>query len=110
MSINRTIISGAIGQYGIKITYTDTGKPYTSFTLVCQEPGHGESKTAFKTFILVVIAGPQAEACAETLEPEDTVVLEGKLAHMVGKTKDGGKLPLALGVECLSTAPAVSVD
>jgi hypothetical protein len=58
MSINRTILSGTIGQYGVKITSTDTGKPHTSFTLVCEEPGRGENKTAFKSFIPVVILGP----------------------------------------------------
>jgi single-stranded DNA-binding protein len=110
MSINRVILSGRIRQYGVKITSTDAGTPHSSFTLVCEEPGRGESNTAFKTFIPVVIVGPQAEASAETLEPGDTVPLAGKLAYEAGKTKDLGKLQVvAFGVECL-TAAAVAVS
>jgi single-stranded DNA-binding protein len=109
MSINRTILSGTIGHYGVKITYRDTGKPHTSFTLVCEELGRGEDKPAFKTFIPVLIVRPQAEACAETFEPGDTVLLEGKVAYKAGKTKDSGKLQVvAFGVGRLTAAAVES--
>jgi single-stranded DNA-binding protein len=92
MSINRTILSGTIGQYGVKITWTDMGKALINFTLVCEEPGQGENKTPFKTFIPVVIVGPQADTCTETLEPGDTMLIGGKVASKAGKMKDSGQV------------------
>jgi hypothetical protein len=64
-----------------------------------------------KAFMPVVIVGPQAQACPETLEPGDVLLLEGKLAYKVGKTKDSGKLQVvAFAVERLPTAAVVGVD
>jgi hypothetical protein len=63
--------------------------------------------TTFRTFIPVLIVGARAEALAETLEPGDHVLLEGKLMFHSGKTKDSGKLKvLAFGVEVLAQASA----
>jgi single-stranded DNA-binding protein len=90
MAINRVILSGTIGQYGVKITWTDTGKPQTSLTLVCEEPGRQGG--TFKTFVPVLIVGAQAEVLAETLEPGDVLLLDGKLAYRAGKTKESGTL------------------
>jgi single-stranded DNA-binding protein len=90
MSLNRVILSGTIGQYGVKIAWTEAGKPQTSFTLVVEEPAKAGS--SFKTFVPVLIVGAQAEDLAATLEPGDPVLLEGKLMYRSGKTKDAGKL------------------
>jgi single-stranded DNA-binding protein len=103
MSINRVILSGTIGQYSVKIEWTAAGKPQTAFTLVCEE--EGKVSTTFRTFIPVLIVGAQAEALAETLEPGDHVLLEGKLMFQSGKTKESGKLKvLTFGVEVLRPA------
>jgi hypothetical protein len=39
MSINRVLVSGEVGQYGVKLTYSAQSKPQASFTLVCEEAG-----------------------------------------------------------------------
>jgi single-stranded DNA-binding protein len=110
MSLNRVILSGTIGQYGPKIEWTETGKAQTSFTLVCEEPRRGQS-APFKTFIPVLIVGAQAEACAETLEAGDVVVLEGKLAWKAGKSKDAGRLHVvAFSVESMTPHEMINSD
>jgi single-stranded DNA-binding protein len=63
----------------------------------------------FKTFLPVQVYGAQAEALAETLQPGDVVLLDGKLACRAGKTKDSGKLVVVCSaVEILiqATTPA----
>ena len=90
ISLNRVILSGTIGQNGVKLSYTEQAKPQTSLTLACEEPG--KDGHTFKTFIPVLIVEPQAEALAERLEPGDTSLLAGKLAYRAGQTKDSGKL------------------
>jgi single-stranded DNA-binding protein len=40
----------------------------------------------------MLIVGPQAEARAESLEPGELVMVEGKLVYKAGPTKDAGKL------------------
>jgi single-stranded DNA-binding protein len=103
MSINRVILSGAVGQYGAKISWTETGKPQTSFTLVCEEPG--KEGATYRTFIPVLVVGNRAEEYAETLEPGDSCLIEGRLTYRAGKTKDAGKLVVAcFGVERLTPA------
>jgi primosomal replication protein N len=105
MSLNRVILSGTIGQYGVKIEWTAAGKPQMSFTLVCEE--EGKVSATFRTFIPMLVVGAQAEALADTLEPGDHVRLEGKLMFQSGKTKESGKLMvLACAVEVLAQASA----
>jgi single-stranded DNA-binding protein len=87
--VNRVILAGEVGQYGVKISYTETGKPQTSFTLICTEAGKSGE---FKAFIPVLIVGGNAEPLAESIEPGDLVLVEGKLQYKPGKTKDSGKL------------------
>jgi single-stranded DNA-binding protein len=111
MSINRVILSGTVGQYGAKIAWTEAGKPQTSFTLVCEEPSRGEAATTYKTFIPCLVVGSQAEACAETLEAGDVVLLEGKLVWKAGKSKEAGCLHVvAFSVERLTAAAEPSVN
>lgn len=103
--MNRVIVSGTISSYGPKISYTDAGKPQTSFTVVCEEPGR--EGASYKTFVPVLIVGAKAEDVAETLEAGDTILLEGKLAYKAGKTKDAGKLIVTgFTVEVLHQTPA----
>ena len=103
MSVNRVILSGTISQYGVKLTYTQQAKPQLSFSLVCEEPGR--DGYTFKTFVPCVVVGPQAEVLAERLEPNDMVLLEGKLSYRAGKTKESGKLVvMGFAVEVLRPA------
>jgi single-stranded DNA-binding protein len=101
MSLNRAILSGTVSQYGVKISWTESGKPQTSFALAASEPG--KDGTSYRTFIPVLIVGAQAEDLAATLEPGDPVLLEGKLTYQSGKTKDAGRLVVScFTVEVLS--------
>jgi hypothetical protein len=49
MSINRCITSGTISTYGTKLSYTESGKPQTTFSLIVGEPGRAGA--SYKTFI-----------------------------------------------------------
>ena len=107
MSLNRVILTGTVGQYGVNLRYPEQGTPQTSFTLVCEDPSRDGA--TFKMFIPVLIIGTQAEALAERLEPGDVVLLEGKLAYQAGKTKDSGKLIVTcFNVEVLRPSMAAS--
>ena len=99
-----------MGHYGVKISWTDGGKPQTSLTLVVENPG--KVGATYKTFIPVLIIGAHAEAYAETLEPGDVLAIEsGKLAYKAGKTKDSGKLVVVcFDVERLSASLALPVE
>jgi hypothetical protein len=99
-AINRVIVSGTISDWGVKLSYTEQSKPQLSFSLVVSEAGREEA--TFRTFVPVLIMGPQAEPLAETLDAHDYVLIEGKLMFKSGKTKDSGKLVvLGSGVEVL---------
>lgn len=37
--VNRVILCGTIGKYGVEIRYHTSGTPYASFTLVLSEQG-----------------------------------------------------------------------
>jgi single-stranded DNA-binding protein len=105
--MNHVSLVGTVGQYGVKIAWTDGGKSQITLTVIVEEPG--KEKTTYKTFIPVLIVGPCAEKAAETLEPGDLIAIEGKLAYKAGKTKDAGKLVVVtFSVERLAAAPAFS--
>jgi single-stranded DNA-binding protein len=83
------MLMGYVGQYGVKLSYTDNGKPQTTFTVMCTEAG---KDAEFKSFIPCLIVGPHAEGVAEALEPGDLVVLEGKLSYKPGRSTETGQL------------------
>jgi single-stranded DNA-binding protein len=88
-TVNKVILAGSIGDYGAKVTYRPSGKPELTFSLILEKPVGAK---VFKTFLPVQVYGAQAEALAETLQPGDVVLLDGKLASCAGKTKDSDKL------------------
>jgi single-stranded DNA-binding protein len=106
--MNHISLVGTVGQYGVKIAWTEGGKPQTSLTVIVEEPG--KDKATYKTFIPVLIVGSRAEEAAQTIEPGDLIAIEsGKLAYKAGKTKDAGKLVVVtFNVERLAAAPAFS--
>lgn len=54
--MNHVSLVGAISQYGVKIAWTEGGKPQTSLTLVMANPGRDGA--TYRTFIPVLDAGP----------------------------------------------------
>jgi single-stranded DNA-binding protein len=110
LSINRVIVSGVISEYGVRLSYTEQSKPQLSFSLTVSEPGRDGA--IHRTFVPILVVGAQAKTLAETLEPGDSCLIEGKLAYRAGKIKDAGKLVIVCyAVEVLSRAtvtPAVA--
>lgn len=86
--MNHVSLGGHVSDYGPKISWTEAGKPQTTFTLVVEEPGR-EGAT-FNTFVPVCVVGSRAEEAADTLFSGAVVLVGGKLAYGAGKTKDAG--------------------
>jgi single-stranded DNA-binding protein len=102
VSLNRVILSGRCSQYGPRITWTEQGKAQTSFTVVVE-------KGEFKTFIPVLCVGPKAEEVAETLQPDERLLIEGSLSYRKGRTKESGRLEVVVfDVERLGTHGATA--
>jgi hypothetical protein len=76
-SVNRVVLLGEIGKYGVTVSYHDTGTPRASFTLVVAEQGQ-DGKT-FQTLVECQVWGKRAEAASE-IEAGQLVLFEGKLA------------------------------
>ena len=75
-SVNRVILLGTLGTYGVDLRYTPTGTACARFALVVSEAGQ-DGKT-HDTFIPCECWGKKAEA-ASTLDAGQTVLFEGKL-------------------------------
>jgi hypothetical protein len=76
-SVNRVVLLGEIGRYGVTMSYLDSGTPRASFTLVVYEQGQ-DGKT-FPTLIDCQIYSKKAEAAGD-VEAGQLVLFEGKLA------------------------------
>jgi hypothetical protein len=76
-SVNRVVLVGEIGRYGVTMTYHESGTPRASFTLVICEQGQ-DGKT-FHTLADCQVWGRKAEAAGE-LDAGQLVLFEGKLA------------------------------
>jgi single-stranded DNA-binding protein len=75
-SINRVTLVGAIGKYGVEVSYHGQGTARASFMLVVSELGaDGKEHQLWQP---VEIWGKRAEQVGE-LEVGDVVLLEGKL-------------------------------
>ena len=77
--VNRVVLLGTIGKYGIEVRYAPSGAPFASFTLVASERGQDRKEHA--TLIPCEVWGKKAEAAGE-LEAGDLVVFEGKLRKL----------------------------
>jgi single-stranded DNA-binding protein len=88
------VISGRISDYGPKLRYLESGKPKLSFTVLVDEPSR-DGRT-FVLYVPVTVYGAQCEPLAETLEPNDFVLIIGKLAWTKKPTKAGEKASLAV--------------
>jgi|RhiMetdeSRZDD1v2_1073273.scaffolds.fasta_scaffold102503_1 primosomal replication protein N len=101
-SVNRTILLGAIGRYGVEVRYANSGAPLASFTLVCSE--QWQDGTMHELYIPCEIAGKRAEAASE-VAAGTLVLFEGKLA----KRKKGEQWELLVsGFELTPVLPPVS--
>jgi len=75
-SLNRVLLLGCIGKYGVTLRYATSGTPCASFTLALSEQGQ-DGKT-YITLIPCEVWGKHAEAASE-LEAGQLVLFEGKL-------------------------------
>jgi single-stranded DNA-binding protein len=75
--VNRVVLLGTIGRYGVTVAYHESGTPRAAFTLVVCEQGQ-DGKT-FHTLVDCQVWGKHAEAAGE-LEAGQLVLFEGKLA------------------------------
>ena len=75
-SVNRVVLLGTIGKYGVEVRYATSGTPCASFTLVvCEQGQDGKDHPAL---IPCEVWGKKAEAAGE-LDAEQLVLFEGKL-------------------------------
>lgn len=75
-SVNRVVLLGTIGKYGVEVRYATSGTKCASFTLALSEQGQ-DGKT-YTTLIPCEIWGKKAEATGE-LDAGQLVLFEGKL-------------------------------
>jgi single-stranded DNA-binding protein len=75
--VNRTILVGVVGKYGVEVRYATGGTPVASFMLVVSE--QWQDGTTHEVYIPCEIVGKKAEAASE-LDAGTLVLFEGKLA------------------------------
>jgi single stranded DNA-binding protein len=74
--VNRVVLLGTIGQYGVEARYANSGAPCASFTLAVAEVAQDGKE--YTTLIPCECWGKKAEAAGE-LEVGQLVLFEGKL-------------------------------
>src|SRR4051794_20165193 len=75
-SVNRVILLGTIGKYGVEIRYAATGTPKATFSLELTEAGADGQQ--YRSWFDCEVWGKKAEAAGE-LEAGQVVVFEGRL-------------------------------
>jgi primosomal replication protein N len=78
LGLNRCILIGTIGRYGVDVRYAGSQLPHASFTLEYTESA--QDGREHLTLIPCEVIGKKAELAAG-LEPGARVVLDGKLAR-----------------------------
>jgi single-stranded DNA-binding protein len=76
-SVNRVVLLGTVGRYGVTVHYATTGTPCASFALAVSE--QGQDGKDYTTLIDCQVWGKKAEAAGE-LDAGQLVLFEGKLA------------------------------
>jgi single-stranded DNA-binding protein len=111
MSVNRVIVSGQISHGGISMRYTPNAKPLASLTLIVEEPGYPDRSQTYKVYVPCLVVGKEAETAVETLEPGDTILIDGKLSFQKGQTKELNRLVVStFSVERLLAATVESAN
>jgi single-stranded DNA-binding protein len=76
--LNRVILCGMVGKYGVELKYATSGTPCASFMLIVGELGtDGKS---YETYVPCEVWGKKAEAASE-VEAGALVLFEGKIAR-----------------------------
>lgn len=74
--VNRVVLVGVIGRYGVTVKYANNGTPCASVSIAVSEPGQdGKDHT---TYVECEVWGRHAERCSE-LTPGQLVSFEGRL-------------------------------
>jgi hypothetical protein len=76
-SVNKVIVVGIIGKFGVTVKYATSGTPCAAFTLVLTDQGQDGKLHA--TYVDCEVWGKKAEAVGE-LESGQLALFEGKLA------------------------------
>src|SRR5262245_18443502 len=77
-TMNKVLLLGHVGKFGVKLTYLASGKPMLTFTLVLERQ---VGDKVYASYIPVQVFGRDTEALAEHVEPGDLVNLEGTLGY-----------------------------
>jgi single-stranded DNA-binding protein len=75
-SVNRVVLLGVIGRYGVEVRYATSGAPCATFMVVLSELSQDGKE--YTTLVPCEVWGKKAEAAGE-LEAGQLVVFEGKL-------------------------------
>src|SRR5262245_49629058 len=78
-SVNRVVLVGTIGQYGVEVRYATSGAPCASFMLMVSE--QGQDGQVHRTLVGCECWGRRAEAAGE-LDAGQLVLFEGKLKRV----------------------------
>lgn len=76
--VNRVVLLGTIGKYGVEVRYSNSGSPCASFMLVVTE--QGQDGKVYATLIPCEVWGKKAEVASE-VEAGQLVLFEGKVAR-----------------------------
>ena len=74
--VNRVVLCGTIGKFGVEVRYHTSGTAYASFMLAVSE--QGQDGKWYSTLVPCEVWGRRSEAASE-LESGQLVVFEGKL-------------------------------
>jgi single-strand DNA-binding protein len=86
---NKVLLAGQVSEAGSKLSYSASGTPLCTFTLVVEESG--KEGQAFKLFIPVEVYGAHAEWSAEHLDRGALILVDGKLKWKSALDKQGMK-------------------
>jgi single-stranded DNA-binding protein len=85
LGVNRVVLVGTIGKYGVSVTYMPNGTAHATFALVVNE--RGQDGKEHMLLIPCELWGKRVEATGE-LEPGTLVSFEGRLRRAKDKERD----------------------